>query len=205
MISLLGVSHISPESLVKIKKTLNEIKPDCVAVELDPLRYESLKEAKGSLPPGILPKLLAFIQRSLGKMTGIFPGEEMLTAIKLARKEKLPIFLIDQNFEITLRDIQNIPIIEKIKLFFLLIVSVFKGEKVDIRKIPEEKLVKEVLAYVRKHFPNLYKILITKRNRVMGKNLKILSKRYKNILAVVGAGHVPGLKRVLKNEKVKII
>ena len=34
-ITLVGTAHVSKESVEEVKQTINELKPDCVAVELD--------------------------------------------------------------------------------------------------------------------------------------------------------------------------
>jgi len=72
-------------------------KPDCVCVELDPQRYESLAKAKQwesldlkqiirekQLPTLLLNLLLASYQKRLGGELGVQPGRELLEATRVA-------------------------------------------------------------------------------------------------------------------------
>lgn len=204
MITIIGTSHISPESIKIIKKTIKEDKPDCVAVELDILRYQSMLTKESSSPPGVFLKVLSWIQKRLGKMTGIFPGQEMFEAVEFSRKNNVPVYLIDQDFRTTVEDIQNIPIWEKIKLVILTLFT-SQIESFDLKKVPPEKVVEEAIKYMKVNFPFIYRVLVTKRNKYMSEAINDLSKKYKNIFVVVGAGHLMGLKKLLKDKKIKTI
>lgn len=205
MIILLGTSHISPESMKSIRKTIQKEEPNCVAVELDRMRYVAMTSKKGTKPPGMFLKIISWMQKELGKMTGISPGEEMMEAVRFSRRKKIDVCLIDQDFSVTVRDIQKISPYEKIKLFAMAIFSGFASRKIDLSKVPPKKIVKEALFYLKKHFPQIYRVLVVKRNIHMSLAIKGLSKKYNKILVVVGAGHIDGLKKLLKDEKIKII
>lgn len=205
MIILLGTSHISPKSIEKIREGIGEERPGCVAVELDFTRYQSMLLKRGSSPPGIFLKFISWMQRKLGKTTGIFPGQEMFEAVEFSRGKNIPVYLIDQEFQTTLRDIQDISIWEKIKLFVLTIFSGYEGGNIDLEKVPPEKMVKEAIDFVREKFPEIYKTLVEKRNKHMALALRDLDRRYEKVFGVVGAGHVEGLKKLLKDKNPKII
>src|SRR3989338_1033715 len=97
---LLGTSHISPESILLVRKIIQERKPHYFAVELDKGRFqglmhpESLKKKRMSFKElqklrvsGFLFVLFgAWIEEKLGKMVGTKPGAEMKTAIYEAAK-----------------------------------------------------------------------------------------------------------------------
>ncbi len=204
MIIIIGTSHISPESLKVIRNTIKNEKPDCVAVELDPSRYVALIRKTGSRPPGIFLKILAWFQKELGKLTGISPGREMMKAIEVSKKEKIPVYLIDQNFLITVKELQEISFFEKLKLLCAIFLSIGSNE-VDLRKVPPKKVVKDAIKFLKKHFPEIYRVLVAKRDKYMSEAIKELTRKYNKILVVVGAGHVEGLKKLLKNEELKII
>ena len=199
-ITIVGTSHISPGSIESIKSAISKNKPDCVAVELDPKRYNALiyGERKVSLRYGLFATLLAFLQKKLGEKTGIFPGDEMLFAINYGRKNGAKIVLIDMDILDILNRLKSIGIHEKIRLFIGLFFGFFVGEKINLNQVPQKKVVKEVLKYMRRKFPNLYRVLVRDRNKYMVEWIKKLSKEYKRIVVVVGAGHVDGLKRMLK-------
>ena len=89
MIILLGTSHISPESMKSIRETIQKEEPNCVAVELDRMRYVAMTSKKGTKPPGMFLKIISWMQKELGKMTGISPGEEMMEAVRFSRRKKI--------------------------------------------------------------------------------------------------------------------
>lgn len=205
MIILLGTSHISPESIRKIREAIKREKPDCVAVELDRSRYVAMVSGRGRKPRGIFLRMVSWMQKEMGKMTGIVPGEEMLEAVEFSRKSGIRVYLIDQDFSRTVRDLQKVSSSEKIRLFLGAILGAFAGKKIDLKKVPPKKMVKEALAYLKSKFPRIYRAIVVKRDEHMAIALKEISKRHKKVLAVVGAGHIDGMKKLLKDEKLKII
>src|SRR3989344_6827887 len=111
---IIGTSHIAQESVNKIKSTIERTKPQVVAVELDQMRLYGLinnQKSKISLRDirtigfkGYLFALLgSYVQKKLGKLVGLAPGSDMLTAVKIAQKNNIPFALIDRIIEITLR------------------------------------------------------------------------------------------------------
>ena len=205
MIILLGTSHISPESMKSIRSVIEREKPDCVAVELDRARYAALVSGKGRKPSGVFLKMISWMQKEMGKMTGMVPGEEMLEAVNFSRKSGIMVYLIDQDFSLTIRDIQAISPLEKTRLFLGALLGSFAGKRFDLKKVPPRKMVKDALAYLKRSFPQVYEAIVVKRNEHMAFVLKELLKKHEKVLAVVGAGHIDGLKKLLKSEKLKII
>lgn len=208
-IILIGTSHISPKSIEKIKQTIEKEKPGCVAVELDPIRYHALlgEQRKPSLKFGLTAFIFTWLQQELSKKTGIIPGKEMLTAIEYGKKANARIVLIDMDIRETMRRINSISTLAKIKLFFKIFVSVFSPqmEEFDLSEVPNQKIINEALKYLKQEFPEFYDILVTQRNLYMVNWIKKLSKEYKKIVVVVGAGHKKdiekGLKWILQNKK----
>lgn len=222
-ITIIGSSHIATDSVKKIKKEIKEKNPDIVAVELDVARVNALfnpyknKISINSLKKvGLMGTLFTFfgkmLQDKLGKVVGISPGEDMKTAIVCARKNKSKIWLIDKNIQTLARELSTkISFLEKIKILgtiiagmlispFLFIKKPKKG--IDLTKVPPKELIDDLISELRKKFPKLYKILIEERNEYMATNLKNLYEKNpeSKILAVVGAGHIPGIKDILKNK-----
>jgi pheromone shutdown protein TraB len=60
-----------------------------------------------------------------------------------------------------------------------------------LTKVPEEKLIQQLIKQLKQRYPSIYKVLIQERNKVIAKNLAALIKRNPEdkIVAVVGAGH----------------
>jgi len=130
------------------------------------------------------------------------PGEEMLTAIKLAKKYKLKIALIDQPIQITFKRLsKNITFKEKFRFVVDILASLIsqkKRIKIDLTKVPEKNLIKRMIKEVKMRYPNVYKTLIYERNIYMAQQLTQLLQSNKKILAIVGAGHEDELLRLIK-------
>tara|TARA_Y100000034_G_C6904661_1_gene419421 strand:+ start:3101 stop:3778 length:678 start_codon:yes stop_codon:yes gene_type:complete len=214
---LLGTSHISKQSIVEIKEIIEKEKPEIIALELDYVRFNSLlKNKKRKIKfrdikkigfTGFLFNVIgAWSSKRLGKLVKVSPGSEMLTAIKIAKKEKINIVLIDRDIRITLQRLSK-AITWKEKLRF--IADLFRVSKnkqtisrLDLTKVPDKKIIKKLTGEFKKKYPSVYRVLVTERNLVMAKNLnKLITHTNKKILAIVGAGHEEEILRIIKNEK----
>jgi len=222
-LTLIGTSHIAQQSIQEVIQTITQQKPQIIALELDQTRFYALthKEKRkvrfSDLPriglKGYLFALIgAYIQKKLGQIVKVQPGAEMLTAIKLAKKNKLKIALVDQPIEITLKRFsQELTWKEK----FRFLADLFKGiffrkreikkynlEKLDLTKVPEEKLIQKLIKSLKQRYPSIYKVLIKERNQVIAKNLFNLIKKNPedNIVAVIGAGHEKDILNLIKKK-----
>ncbi len=215
-IYLVGTSHIAKESLSKVKKAIEDKKPDCVAVELDAVRFHALKnkrkrKTKVKLP--ILQKLIFALmqkmQERLSQETNIFPGQEMLDAISLAEKQDIPYVFIDQNINITIsRLMSEMGFFSKIKFLFYLLIGfigipipgIMASKEFDLNKVPEKDFIDEAMVELKAAFPAIYKVLVADRNKFMAKNIRKLGEKHDNVVVVVGAGHVKGIGKILEKE-----
>ncbi len=147
-------------------------------------------------------KLAAFLQNKLALRLGVKPGVEMEEAVRLSRNNDVPIVLIDKPIDATLRDFSGkIPLSEKLKLFFDPFLSLFQKHEtvtIDLTKIPDEKIIEKAMIVLKDRYPKLYDVLVGSRNRFMAKRIYDLHKNNKNVLVVVGAGHVEGILAYLK-------
>ncbi|MBR9698977.1 hypothetical protein GOV09_00785 [Candidatus Woesearchaeota archaeon] len=217
---IIGTSHISKQSIKEIHEAFSKIKPDFVAVELDRNRLYALMSPKQGKPSfydirriGLKGFLFALIgswaAKKLGKMVGVMPGDEMKSAIMLAKKNKVKIALIDQHIEVTLKRFSK-----KLswKERWRLLVDLFKGfvlrkkdplVNFDLSKVPSNKLIRMMLEKIKERYPNIHKVLIEERNYYMARKLKSLMKAHqdKKILAVIGAGHEEEILRILKEHQ----
>ena len=204
MIEIYGTSHIAQESYQGINKIIKKEEPDVIAVELDEARLNSMigKRESGSI--SLIPLLMKKLQERLGKKTGVMPGEEMLRAVRAAEENEIDLALIDQPISKTIRDIQSIPLFEKAKLVISLLAGFFVpyigiGEKIDLRKVPDDEFIEKAMEEFQEVFPQLYELLVEERKRIMANNLLALEKRYDKVLAFVGAGHKKGMQEILRN------
>ena len=223
---IIGTSHIAKQSVQEVKEAIEDNKPAIVAVELDPNRYYSLKSAKKTkirlkdiFTLGIVGFIFALLgrwaQKKLGKLVGVMPGTEMLTAIRAAQKNNATIRLIDQDIFITLKRLsKEITLKEELRFFLDILKSIFFRkremrrlgiENLDLTKVPSKEVVKKLTKEFRKSYPNAYKVLVTERNHVMAKRLaRIMEESLgKKIVAVVGAGHEEEIVALVKSYEKK--
>lgn len=198
MIYVYGTSHVSKESLELVEEKINEHNPDIVALELDRLRLKSLINDERSRSGPVFIKLIQKFQQTIGRKTGVMPGEEMLYAYKKAVGEDRDIALIDQDVRNTVRKLKAVHLTEKIKVGAGLLLGFVSRNKFNISEIPEEELIDEILYEMSFKFPGLYRVLVEERNRYMTKALKQLQEENpdQTIVAFVGAAH----RKAIENE-----
>lgn len=201
---IIGTSHISPESVKSVESLILDKKPAVVAIELDKGRFLGLmagekskiglKEIKRIGIKGYLfAKLGQWIEKKLGSRIGVSPGDEMIKAAKTAEAIKSKIALIDQPIEATLKKFsKRITWKEKLRFIWDLLTGWFRNDmkiKVDLKKVPEENVIEQMIDIVRRRYPNVYDVLIAERNVIMAKHLNKLMQNYNSVIAVIGAGH----------------
>lgn len=213
-LTIIGTSHIAPESLKKVEETILKDEPGIVAIELDkkrlyallhpqrgPPRYRDYKHI--GLKGYLFARIGAWAEKKLGAKVGVSPGAEMLTAVSAAQRVGAKVALIDQDIEITLRNFSK-GLTWKEKWNF--IVDLFKGLvfrkgiKFDLAKVPSQKVINKLVKEVKQRYPSVYKTLIDDRNKIMAKRLANLRKTYpdEKIIAVVGAGHQKEIKQLVQ-------
>jgi len=152
-ITLVGTAHVSKESIEEVENTIRELKPDCVAIELDEKRADSirnpdkfrqldvikvLKNHEGFLMMANL--ILASFQRRMGMNVGVKPGDEMLAAIHVADELQVPAVMIDRPIQTTLRRAWATNTFwGKMKLLASLLASAFSKEEIDSEEIENLK------------------------------------------------------------------
>jgi pheromone shutdown-related protein TraB len=207
-ITLIGTAHVSKESADLVGLVIEQEKPDTVCVELCQARYQSItqkkqwqntdlikviKEKKASLL--LLNLMLASYQRRIGRKLGIKPGEEFLRAIQAAEAVGAAIHLADRDIRITLsRAWHLMGLRTKIKLLHQFLASVWEVDTIRQEEIEEMKkrdVLESLLSELGKSLPELHRILIDERDQYL--THKIRNAPGKRIVAVVGAGHVPGI------------
>ena len=211
-IILIGTAHVSKESIEEVRSAIQEEKPDLVCVELDKGRYDSMtnnswekldvakvfREGKGFLLMANL--VLAGFQRRLGSELGVKPGEEMKAALETAQELGIPYALCDREVQITLnRAWSKCGIGNKSKLLASLLASAFTTEKLSEEEIENLKNRSELdgmMNELANYLPPVKETLIDERDRFLA--AKIWSAGGIKPLAVVGAGHMEGIKNHLE-------
>jgi pheromone shutdown-related protein TraB len=207
---ILGTAHVSRESAEKVASIIQEERPDTVCVELCQSRYQSIRQKDRWLDMDIVKVikekktfllltnlLLASFQKRIAKKLDINPGQEMIQAIKSADETGAKIELVDRDIRVTLSRTWNaMGFFGKLKLIFHLLLSLGQVDDIkeeDIERMKQEDMLESLLAEVGNSLPVLKSILIDERDMYLSQ--KIRHSPGKKILAVVGAGHVAGIKR----------
>ncbi|MFQ3275125.1 MAG: pheromone shutdown protein TraB, partial [Candidatus Nanohaloarchaea archaeon] len=169
MIHIFGTSHVSQESLDLVEEKIEEIDPEVVALELDPLRLNSLLNGQQENRGGpLFVQVLQYFQKSIGEKTGVMPGEEMLLAYQTAEKNDIDVALIDQDIRITINKLKDVSFWEKLKAGAQLLVGlIFSGSFEIANEIPEEELIDQLLFEMEFKFPEMYDVLVEQRNKHM--------------------------------------
>lgn len=212
---LLGTAHISQASVDEVQQLIRHYQPQRVCVELDQGRFQSLtqdktwqqldifkvlKERKAFLLLGNL--VLSASQKRMGMDLGVKPGQEMKAALDTAQELGIQVSLIDREIQVTLRRAWALSgFWGKNKLLAALIAGAFSTEKIseeDLEKLKEKSALQGMLEEVADFLPSAKRVLIDERDEYLAKKLFTSTQPQETkILAVVGAGHVPGMVRWL--------
>jgi len=212
-IVIVGTAHVSQESVDLVRQTIEQEKPDIVGVELDFQRLQQLRQGKkwqqldlnqiireGKTHLFLLNVLLSNLQRQIGRDFGVRPGSEMLMAVKIAAEKKLPIALLDRDVGVTLkRALNRMGIVEKAKLGYSILGGFLGfGQKLDkktIEQLKQKDVLNALMQQLSKEMPSVKKVLVDERDVFIAN--RIMQTKAKRIVAVVGAGHIEGIKKYL--------
>ncbi|MGD8367454.1 MAG: TraB/GumN family protein [Desulfobacterales bacterium] len=207
---LVGTAHVSKESVERVKEVISAERPDTVCVELCPSRHQALRQKETWLDTDIVKVirqrkatllfmnlLLASFQRRLAKKFDIQPGQEMIAAMEAAEQIGAGVHLADRDIRVTLtRTWRALGLWGKVKLLMQLIFSFGEVDEIseeDIERLKQEDILASVLAEVGRSLPELKTILIDERDRYLAE--KIRTAPGEKVVAVVGAGHLAGIRR----------
>lgn len=204
MIELRGTSHVASRDLDRIRAVVDEVDPDVVALELDRNRLSALLSGEKEAARNPLLRLMQWVQDLLGRRAGAAPGSDMLAGFRAAEAHGIDVALIDRDIGETVRRLKHLPLLEKVKFagFLFLAPVLLRGGSLDLEEVPERAMVDEMLVRLEVSFPGLYRALIEERNDVMADRLRVLEREYGEVLAFVGAAHVPGLAERLEDARV---
>jgi pheromone shutdown-related protein TraB len=209
-ITLVGTAHVSKESVDLVKAVIDEVQPDTVCVELCESRANAIrqkdrwqemdiikviKEKKAFLLLSNL--MLASFQKRIANRLDVAPGQEMIQAMMSAEAAGATVHLADRDIRITLsRTWRGMGLWGKTKLIFQLLLSMGEVDEIseaDVEKMKRQDMLASILDEVGKSMPQIRTALIDERDRYLTE--KIRSAPGQTIVAVVGAGHVPGIKQ----------
>ena len=217
-LTIIGTAHVSEESVNEVKDAIYEQHPDIVAIELDRARYTKLKKQMMGIEEDetisvtkiikenkvvlfFTTTLLSYFQSKIGADVDVAPGSEMIGAIEASEDLGIPIALIDRDINITLqRALNKMGFIEKSKFVFSLIASVFgfgDEEEIDIEELKNPENLDDLMDMFKDEAPSVHEVLVKERDAYLAGSIMKLPQDH--VIAVVGAGHKPGIERYLDN------
>ncbi|MBR4985128.1 MAG: TraB/GumN family protein, partial [Proteobacteria bacterium] len=217
---IVGTAHVSEQSRLEVKHIIETVKPDVVCVELDQERYDSFYDTdrwkkldifqvikKGKFLYLLANLMISAYQRRMGAILGVKPGAELIGAAEDAKANNIRVSLIDRNINITLkRTWANQSFWSKCKLLADIFDSLFESEDSKeetakaIEELKQDANLSSMVLELAKERPQFHLSLIDERDRYLMAKMREEGKTCKNVVAVVGAGHVPGIKKYFNTE-----
>lgn len=217
-ITLLGTAHVSRLSAEAVRSEVTTGAYDAVAIELCANRHRNLEQPdamaqldmiqvlrQGKAPMVAASLALAAYQQRLADQFGIEPGADMRAAMEEAKRANLPVLLIDRDLGTTLkRCYRQMRFWQRLPMVLGLITSVMSKQDISedqIEKLKEGDVLETTFNEFAENEEGLYRPLIDERDQYMAARLRQEARRgYSHILAVVGAGHLKGIKQYLEAE-----
>lgn len=212
-ILLVGTAHVSAESVDEVKRSIESEEPDHICLELDEGRMKNreqesswanmdikkvLKENKGFLL--VANMVLASFQKRMGDHSGIAPGEEIISAAKIAKEKEIPYSLCDRDIQTTFKRAWRMSnAYNKAKLIATLISAVFTDEKLteeELEDLKKADVMQNMMNELAAELPSVKSVLIDERDRYLATSIFLAPGTKK--LAVVGAGHMGGIVQTIE-------
>ena len=212
-IILVGTAHISKDSIDEVSDIIRTEHPDRVCVELDDGRLQSLSNEKGWQEMDIVKVLkdgrgflllanlvLSSFQKRMGADVGVKPGDEMKEAIRVSADEGIPTTMVDRPIQVTLqRAWAKNNFWGKTKLMATLVTSAFSKEELsaeDIENLKDQGAMDGMMEELSSYLPTIKEVLIDERDRYLAS--KIWESNGTKIVAILGAGHLPGTEALIR-------
>ncbi|MEM9533422.1 MAG: TraB/GumN family protein [Pseudomonadota bacterium] len=218
--TLLGTAHVSRRSVEAVEELASQGEFDAIAVELCDSRYEALsnpdawqktdlfriiRDRKAGLVAANL--ALGAYQRRLAEQFGVEPGAEMKQALVEAENRGVPHLLVDRDIGTTLRRVfAGVGFFDKLSILGGLVASLVTKDEIseeDIERLKEGDMLENTFAEFAAQSEPIYTALIAERDAYMAAALRegSAAKGATRVLAVVGAGHLKGLRERLASSE----
>ena len=215
-VRLLGTAHVSRASAAAVAQEIESGDYDEIAIELCANRHRGMVDPDalermdlfeviraGKVPMITAMLAMAAFQQRIAEQFGIEPGAEMRAAIDGAKAHDLKLHLIDRDIGTTLKRVyRNVPWYKRMYLFSGLFASIIVDDEIpesEIEALKEGDLLESTFAQFADSAQQIYLPLIDERDQYMAAHLHDIAARgAKRVLAVVGAGHLKGIRRYLE-------
>lgn len=185
MIKIIGTSHL--ESKEAIEGMIKDFNPDIICLELCNFREDAILnqiKVETKENDSLLGKISKSIKEKAIKQ-GMDYGSDQKTALRYAKNDNLPYFLVDM------------PILKIQELFSKIPLNEQEGFKKELMEFQEkgeldkEQDQDEVLKNLKNNFPIAFEFLVNMRNLYITKELIKVERDNpgKRILAILGKGH----------------
>ena len=215
--TLLGTAHVSRISVDAVENAIGSGAFDAVAVELDAQRLQAISDPdalaklnlvdvirKGRVALFAANLALSAYQRRLAEQLGIEPGAELKRAVTMAKERGLPVALVDRDVGLTFkRASRRLGFLGRMKLMGSLMGGLLASDKLgeeEIETLKQGDMLESSFGEFAKSSPELYETVIAERDRYMAARLRQSAGTAREVLAVVGAGHLAGLARHLAQD-----
>eukprot|EP00268_Persea_americana_P017869 TRINITY_DN18714_c0_g1_i6.p1 TRINITY_DN18714_c0_g1~~TRINITY_DN18714_c0_g1_i6.p1 ORF type:complete len:428 (+),score=67.16 TRINITY_DN18714_c0_g1_i6:85-1368(+) len=211
---LVGTAHVSEESCREVQAVIRYLKPQVVFLELcsgrvailtpQNLQVPTMSEMidmwkkKKMNPFGILYSW--FLAKVADKLE-VLPGSEFRVAFEEAMSYGAKVILGDRPVQITLlRTWGKMSLWHKAKfLFYILFQAIFLPSPEDLNKMLKEMddvdMLTLVIQEMSREFPTLMETLLYERDLYMSSTLLKVASEHSSVVAVVGKGHLQGIKK----------
>lgn len=212
-IYIVGTAHVSAQSVADVRAAVAAVRPDTIAIELCEPRYQGLvkKEAwkhtnvfqvvrQGKAMFLLAQLVMQSFYRRLGKQLEVEPGAEMLAAAACAEESGARLELIDRRIDLTLKRVwRHLGFWHRVKLFGVMVAAMFSADEIDgqdIEALKKQDQLEALMGEMGQAFPEIKKRLIDERDVYLAQKLRAAPGA--RIVAVVGAGHVPGMLKAIQ-------
>ncbi|KAF3443723.1 hypothetical protein FNV43_RR13413 [Rhamnella rubrinervis] len=210
---VVGTAHVSSESCREVEAVISNLKPEVVFLELCSNRVAILAPQNLQVPTmremvemwkknhNLFGILYSWFLAKVANQLEVFPGSEFRVGYEEAMKYGGRVILGDRPVEITLRRTWGkMPLWHKIKLLYsFLFQAVFLPSPEDLNKMLKEMddvdMLTLVIQEMSKEFPTLMETLVHERDQYMSSTLLRIASEQSSVVAVVGKGHLQGIKK----------
>lgn len=209
---LVGTAHVSKESCREVEAIIDFLKPQVVFLELCSSRVSVLTPQNLKVPTmgemvdmwkkkhNMFGILYSWFLAKVASQLEVFPGSEFRVAFEEAMKYGGKVILGDRPVQITLRRTWGkMPLWHKIKLLYSFLFQAFflpSAEDLNrmLKEMDDVDMLTLVIQEMSKAFPTLMETLVHERDQYMSSTLLKVATEHSSVVAVVGKGHLQGIK-----------
>ncbi|XP_058210663.1 uncharacterized protein LOC131323060 [Rhododendron vialii] len=213
---LIGTAHVSEESCREVQAVIRFLQPQVVFLELCRSREALLFPQNLKVPTrrdmvdmwkaqhNIFEILYSWFLAKVASKLEVFPGSEFRVAYEEACNYGGMVKFGDRPVQITLRRTwEKMPLWHKAKLLYFLVFHTFflPSSEVLNKKLKEMDDIDMMTLEnqeMSKQFPTLMETLVHERDQYMSATLLRVAGKYNSVVAVVGKGHLQGIKKYWK-------